>query len=146
MSFRKRMACGQCQADLTSPEEPCSKCGPIGIVHIATGDDVVIASDDYAARILGGKYKPGPGKKVRRTREYSNVAGRWKQDPNRPTRQIQDIDRVNNQKVHVVKDATTGDELLRKVEPLDQAGGRGSDKPALRAALRKRKGERDNRR
>jgi hypothetical protein len=108
-------------------------------VHIATADDVVLTTDDYAARILGGKYRPGVGQKQRRTREYSNVPGLWNQDPTRPTRQIQDIDRANSLKTHVVKDAVTGEELMKKVEALKEAVGRGSDKPALRALRQERK-------
>lgn len=139
MSVRKCFRCGQCNMELGSPEQPCPKCGPVGLVQIATADEAVIVADDFAAGILGNKYKPGPGMKVRHTREYSNVAGAWNQDPKRPTRQIQDIDRVNNLKTHVVKDAATGEELMKKVEALNGAVGRGSDKPALRALRQKRK-------
>lgn len=53
MSVRKRFRCGQCNMELASPEQACPKCGPVGLVQIATADEAVIVADDFAAGILG---------------------------------------------------------------------------------------------
>lgn len=132
-SIENKYRCAKCRRPLDSSEAQCDTCARAGVIcDVRASDTLTVVTEDFAAKILGSKYKPGPGRKPRRSREYSNVAGMWNQDSGRPTRQIQDIDRINNRKVHIVRDAKTSKELLRKEEPLDGAIGRGSDKPALR--------------
>ena len=94
--------------------------------HVGASDTLAVSIDEGTRLQVGPKIKSTPGAKSRWQRERVERKGAWQQDPTKPAREIQDVDRTKDTKSHIVIDARTGKERLQKVERLSEATGRGS--------------------
>jgi hypothetical protein len=132
MTESGELFCTDCSAPKTPAGGACALCGSTAVTRKLTVIDTLgIKLTDYVGLRVGPKIRSG--NRQRFQRERIERPALWRQDPTRPAVEVQDINRAGNNKIHEVRDADTGEVLHLTEEPLDEATGRGSDKPALRA-------------